>query len=94
VDNYGFKNPLAGYRHPWAVLFHCLFKAAALLIYLFGGLITDTFVITFVLVVVFVSIDFWIVKNVSGRLLVGMRWWNEIKEDGSSEWIFESVEVK
>jgi len=23
---------------------------------------------------------------------VGLRWWNEVKEDGSNEWIFESKE--
>lgn len=26
----------------------------------------------------------------TGRLLVGLRWWNEVKEDGSNVWIFES----
>lgn len=31
-------------------------------------------------------------KNISGRLLVGLRWWNEVKPDGSNEWIFESLE--
>lgn len=36
------------------------------------------------------AFDFWTVKNVSGRLLVGLRWWNDIKEDGKSEWVFES----
>ena len=39
------------------------------------------------------SFDFWTVKNVSGRLLVGLRWWNEIHEDGSNIWVFESKEV-
>src|SRR5689334_8948644 len=24
--------------------------------------------------------------------MVGLRWWNEIKDDGSNEWIFESLE--
>ena len=24
------------------------------------------------------------------RILVGLRWWNEVKEDGNEEWIFES----
>jgi hypothetical protein len=32
------------------------------------------------------------VKNVTGRLLVGLRWWNEIDERGSSHWKFESFE--
>ncbi|KAF1320981.1 Ribosephosphate pyrophosphokinase, partial [Globisporangium splendens] len=30
--------------------------------------------------------------NVTGRLLVGLRWWNRINEDGTNEWIFESHE--
>jgi hypothetical protein len=31
------------------------------------------------------------VQNVTGRLLVGLRWNNRIKEDGSEEWVFESL---
>lgn len=32
------------------------------------------------------------VKNVTGRLLVGLRWWNEIDSAGVSHWKFESFE--
>ena len=32
------------------------------------------------------------VKNVSGRLLVGLRWWNEVSESGGNEWKFESLQ--
>ncbi|KAG8145838.1 hypothetical protein E2320_012299 [Naja naja] len=28
--------------------------------------------------------------NVTGRLLVGLRWWNQIDEDGRSHWVFEA----
>ena len=27
------------------------------------------------------------------RLLVGLRWWNEVKDDGENVWIFESKPV-
>ena len=27
------------------------------------------------------------------RILVGLRWWNMSKDDGTEEWIFESVDV-
>jgi hypothetical protein len=27
------------------------------------------------------------------RILVGLRWWNEVKSDGSEEWVFESLNV-
>ncbi|XP_063171067.1 Golgi apparatus membrane protein TVP23 homolog A isoform X2 [Candoia aspera] len=29
-------------------------------------------------------------RNVTGRLLVGLRWWNQIDEDGKSHWVFEA----
>ena len=51
----------------------------------------------FILVIIFSAFDFWFVKNVSGRyiltyfsILVGLRWWNEVKENGKEVWIFES----
>lgn len=28
----------------------------------------------------------------SGRLMVGLRWWNEVSESGGSDWKFESLE--
>ncbi len=60
---------------------------------MFGWLFTSNFILSFVVIILLLAFDFWTVKNVSGRLLVGLRWWNEIKEDGSNEWIFESREV-
>jgi hypothetical protein len=27
------------------------------------------------------------------RFLVGMRWWNSLKEDGTSDWIYEARTV-
>ena len=50
--------------------------------------------VTFVLCLIFLSADFWTVKNVSGRLLVGLRWWNEVAEDGSSAWRFEALDAE
>jgi len=44
----------------------------------------------FVVCVLLLAFDFWTVKNITGRLLVGLRWWNEVKEDGTNVWIFES----
>ena len=35
--------------------------------------------------------DFWVTQNVSGRLLVGLRWWTEVAEDGSSVWRYDSL---
>lgn len=30
-------------------------------------------------------------KNISGRLLVGLRWWNETDDNGESIWVFETA---
>lgn len=32
-------------------------------------------------------------KNVAGRTLVGLRYWNEVDEEGESAWVFESRDV-
>ena len=48
--------------------------------------------LTFILIVLLSSADFWAVQNVTGRLLVGLRWRNELKQDGTEEWIFESFD--
>lgn len=78
--------------HPIALIFHILFKLLALLTYLFASyLFQQSFVVPFIIGVIFLALDFWVTKNVSGRFLVGLRWWNEIKEDGSNVWIFESA---
>lgn len=32
-------------------------------------------------------------QNVAGRTLVGLRYWNEVDEEGESSWVFESRNV-
>lgn len=80
-------------KHPSAVILHLLFKSAALLMYMFGSWFTTSFIFTFVICIILLAFDFWVVKNISGRLLVGLRWWSYVREDGSNDWIFESLEV-
>lgn len=75
-----------------AIIFHLLFKSLALFIYIFGSWVTSNFIFVFVLCIILLAFDFWTVKNISGRLLVGLRWWSVVKDDGSNEWIFESLE--
>lgn len=82
-----------GYRglHPVAAFFHILFKGLAILVFLLSVIgIISSFVTMFIAVTLLLAADFWTVKNVSGRLLVGLRWWNEVKEDGTNVWTFES----
>lgn len=51
---------------------------------------TDSFITSFVFVILLLSADFWMVKNITGRILVGLRWWNYIDEEGKSIWVYES----
>lgn len=45
-----------------------------------------------VICILFNAADFWFVKNISGRLLVGLRWWNKVDPvTGATSWIFESA---
>ena len=57
---------------------------------MFGNLFGQDFIGMFVTLVFLISIDFWVVKNITGRLLAGLRWWNYIDDDGNSHWVFEN----
>lgn len=50
------------------------------MVYLFGGIFSDNYVFVAVVVILLLACDFWTVKNVTGRLLVGLRWWNYVRE--------------
>ncbi|GAM25449.1 hypothetical protein SAMD00019534_086240 [Acytostelium subglobosum LB1] len=86
--------PQPAQKHPVAVFFHFFFKVCAIVLYLLASLVGIGFVISFIIITLCAAFDFWTVKNVTGRLLVGLRWWNEIKPDGSDQWVFESLENK
>ncbi|KAJ8897969.1 hypothetical protein PR048_003329 [Dryococelus australis] len=76
--------------HPYVTFFHIAFRVGAIIAYLFCGLFSDSFIASFVAVVLLLSMDFWTVKNITGRLMVGLRWWNYVDDDGKSHWVFEA----
>ena len=63
---------------------------AAFIIYIIISFFTEKKGLIYLSVILLGSVDFWITKNISGRFLVGLRWWNEVKKDGKEVWIFES----
>lgn len=73
-----------------ASFFHLFFRVSAVVVYLLCELLSSSFIACMVTIILLLSCDFWAVKNVTGRLMVGLRWWNHIDEDGKSHWIFES----
>lgn len=77
-------------KHPYVTFFHVFFRSLAIVFYLFSSIFTDSFITSFVFIVLLLSADFWTVKNITGRILVGLRWWNYIDDDGKSIWVYES----
>lgn len=79
--------------HPLTLCTFLGFRLAALLTYLFGLLFTSNFVLIFIITILLLSADFYYVKNIAGRRLVGLRWWNETDpSSGESTWVFESAD--
>ncbi|KAH0863641.1 LOW QUALITY PROTEIN: hypothetical protein HID58_080852, partial [Brassica napus] len=74
--------PVENYANPKTCLFHVLFKGAALAFYILSALFFNSFVIIFVVTVLLAALDFWWLRI--GRILVGLRWWNEINDLGES----------
>ena len=93
-DSIDFTNFLQHATNPGIVLFTLLFKTLAVLSFLILGIFGVSDALIFIIVVILNAFDFWFVKNVSGRILVGLRWWNEVKDDGTEVWIFESDHEK
>ena len=89
-----FTNFLQHAANPGIVLFTLLFKTLAVVCFLILGIFGVSDSLVFIIVVILNAFDFWFVKNVSGRILVGLRWWNEVKDDGTEVWIFESDHEK
>ncbi|XP_028311923.1 Golgi apparatus membrane protein TVP23 homolog B isoform X1 [Gouania willdenowi] len=89
-DDYENKPRKSLIRHPLASFFHLFFRTSAILVYLLCDVFSSGFVVCMVTIILLLSCDFWTVKNISGRLLVGLRWWNQVDDDGKSQWVFES----
>ncbi|EGC37530.1 hypothetical protein DICPUDRAFT_53921 [Dictyostelium purpureum] len=79
-----------GLSHPIASSVHVLFKVTPLILYLFS--FGNSFILTFIICTLLLSFDFWTVKNISGRLMVGLRWWNQVLDDGTNKWFYETAE--
>ena len=92
-------------KHPVVTFFHLIFRSLALIgkqwksniyykfsgsVYLLCGWFSDSFIASFVTIILLHSLDFWTVKNITGRFMVGLRWWNYINDAGESQWVFES----
>ncbi|OTA57647.1 DUF846-domain-containing protein [Hypoxylon sp. EC38] len=77
--------------HPITLLTFLSFRISSLLVYLFGMIFTNNMVLIFIVTILLLAADFYYLKNIAGRRLVGLRWWNEVDPStGDSRWVFES----
>lgn len=77
-------------KHPVVTFFHLLFRTLAIIAYLLCGWFSNSFIGSFVSIILLLSLDFWTVKNITGRIMAGLRWWNYIDDSGMSVWVFEA----
>ncbi|XP_037094421.1 uncharacterized Golgi apparatus membrane protein-like protein CG5021 isoform X1 [Pollicipes pollicipes] len=77
-------------KHPFVTLFHLLFRFGAIIVYILANWLGQGFISCFIIIILLLSADFWTVKNITGRLMVGLRWWNYVDDDGTSHWVYES----
>lgn len=83
------KNIIHNANHPILCMILIVIKCVALLSFILFGFFIKSEIIYLIVILLGVC-DFWITKNIAGRRLVGLRWWNEVKENGDEVWIFES----
>ncbi|KAI0651784.1 DUF846-domain-containing protein [Trametes meyenii] len=86
----GIAGILRQSAHPLVLFFLYFFRLAAITVYILCGFFISNYVLSSVIVVVLLAMDFWNCRNVAGRRLVGLRYWNQVDDDGESYWVFES----
>lgn len=64
-------------------------KAAPLIFYILGSLFLN-FTAQFIVVVLLLTVDFYLTKNISGRKLVQLRWWYDPTTENAQTFKFES----
>ena len=78
-------------RNPLVALVTITLKLLSILSFLFTSIFTSNEALVMTTVILFIAADFWYTKNISGRILVGLRWWNNYdKETQGNIWKFES----
>lgn len=53
--------------HPGFCILHFIFKLCSLISYLLLNIFLGNLVLTYIIVIVLVVIDFWVTKNITGR---------------------------
>ncbi|KAG7118972.1 Golgi apparatus membrane protein TVP23 like [Verticillium longisporum] len=79
--------------HPITLLTFLGFRISSVLVYFLGLWTIKSMIMIFIITILLLAADFYYLKNIAGRRLVGLRWWNEVDpQSGDSKWVFESSE--
>ncbi|KAL2213973.1 Golgi apparatus membrane protein tvp-23 [Sarocladium strictum] len=79
--------------HPITLLTFLAFRISSVLVYFLGLWVFNSMIMIFIITILLLAADFYYLKNIAGRRLVGLRWWNEVDpQTGESKWVFESSE--
>jgi hypothetical protein len=79
--------------HPITLLTFLGFRISSVLVYFLGLWVIKSMIMIFIITILLLAADFYYLKNIAGRRLVGLRWWNEIDpSSGEAKWVFESSE--
>lgn len=89
-DEVTMSNFISKASNPMICIFTIIFKIGAITSFILLDIFVSNEAIAYLVVIILSAADFWTTKNISGRILVGLRWWNEVKENGEEVWIFES----
>jgi hypothetical protein len=57
-------------RYPVASFFHLFFQVSATVVYLLSELLSSCFIACMVIIILLLSCDFWVVKNVTGEIIL------------------------
>lgn len=79
-DAFTIENLQASAEWPY-ILTDLLLKASGPVYFVLCTSIVDNFIINFVVITVLITVEFWTTKNITGRRLVGMRWWSQASAD-------------
>ena len=78
-------------KSPQVALMTVLLKLLAIIFFLFFNIFTSNEALVMIIVISLIAADFWYTKNISGRILVGLRWWNNYDANTQENtWKFES----
>ena len=61
---------------------------------MFLGFLLSSDMNVFLSIFACILLDFWITKNITGRFLVGLRWWSFINSKNETEYEYESFDYE